>query len=271
MHMSGSKPPDGSSKLKEQLDEAELRLRKLERWVKLITIIAAAITIVNTCSAIIVAIGQRRLATAQALEQLEKQQISYGFEVTPVLLPNGRQFYLKTKLKNYSVKQLHVFIINLRVWKGTGWQDSYYGENASSHTNDIIVSDSLVAEYPPHISGDKEQDQLRLRKLQTAISIEATEPQAQHSFGPYNIDEKQLRTGIWVEGRAYVSETQFGHCGFDPDEQPSEGDIPSVCEKRTGRCDGSGCINAYSPPEFYVLVRGGTRDNTPTFKMVKPQ
>lgn len=269
---SKGRPPEKPATIQDQLNQAELRLKRLGWWVGTATIISAITALANGYSAFRFGQAQHTLTQAQTVEQIEKQRVSFELRVTPFLLPDGRHFYLKTTLKNHSVKELNIFMINLRVWQGDGWEDSY---DTPSEQGKILVSDVIVADCPDKLCSQGAQTStvdkiLRLRNID-AIAIEATEEPIDNTFGPYQLSEQQARLGIWVEASAYVQETDQGKCGFDPSEEvPKPGDLPVLCEQRTqGKCFTAGdCVTANAPAEFYRVI--GSRDG-PIFKQLKTE
>jgi hypothetical protein len=262
------KPPT----VQDQLNQAELRLKRLGWWVGTATIISAITALANGYSAFRFGQAQHTLTQAQAIEQIEKQRVSFELTVTPFLLPDGRHFYLKTTLKNHSVKELNILMINLRVWQGDGWEDSY---DTPSEQGKILVSDTIVVDCPDKFCSQSAQTSnvdkiLRLRNID-AIAIEATEEPIENTFGPYQLSEQQSRLGIWLEATAYVHETDQGKCGFDRSEDaPKPGDLPVLCEQRVpGKCfTGGDCVTANAPAEFYRVIVN--RDG-PFFKQLKTE
>jgi len=138
----------------------------------------------------------------------------------------------------------------------------------------VLVSDILLADCPIDFCSTKGNGGLQLRSLEPAMSIEATEQTSGQNFGPYDINKQQLKKGIWVEGTAYVYETEQGNCMLTPNAQHSKGDIPSLCEAKSARktCapDGS-CTSASSSPEFYRVTIDNSQDRIAIFKSVTTQ
>lgn len=239
--------------LKTQLAEADLRLKRMERWVHAATVLATIATVLSVGFGVFLSISQRRLSEAQALEAVEKQRVSFSFRLSPILLPSGDQFYIRAKLRNLSVRELTVLMIGLRVWQGDKWDDNIsVGEN----TDAAIIADNLVSDCPSSLcKTDWSKGRLRLRKLTDQITLEATEGDSELSFGPYPITKDQVNRGLWLEGSAYVTETDHGPCAIHTLEAPSLGELPYVCEARTNnqaKCyEDARCSNATGPATFY--------------------
>jgi len=256
--------------LKDQLDSAELRLKKLQWWATAIAVFSGIIAVVNISSAIRLSIAQRQLADVQATEQKEKQRISFGIRVIPVLLPDAKHFYLITSLKNFSARHTDIVMLGVRVWKGSKWDDKH--DSPSDYPDDILVSDILVANCPNSFcrqENEKKESEkaLKLRTFDQGISVETSEPETNQNFGPYNISQQQAKSGIWVEGFAYAQQTEQGECQLNTSKIPEKGDTPSFCEKIGDRilCKPPGsCTSAYSSPEFYKLT--SSHDKTVTLR-----
>ncbi|GEM_PF-2864757 len=227
-------------RLKAELQRADLRLKRVERWVQLAAGIAAIATVTSTGFGIYVAYSQHRLLSAQALEAQEKQRVSFTFRLTPVMLPDNTSFYVRAKLRNLSVRQLTVLMLGVRVWQGDKWTDAAPVEG---HQKDLILSDILVNDCTNLCTPQSATGPLRLRELED-ITIEPTEPEIEETFGPYPLKKEDLDQGFWLTGRAYVAETESANCQIDARRPPKPGVLPFL--------DGSRCSAAVAPAEYYT-------------------
>jgi hypothetical protein len=236
--------------LKQQLDQAELRLKRLERMVKLITGLSTAI-------AILTAIGSGLLTYHQYRESVERARVSFSYTLLPALLPDGEHFYLKAKLKNLSTRELTVLGITARVWAGDKWKDT---SKVASQTNDVILSDNLIDNCPLNLCTTEERGGVFRRRDSDDLddmTLESTEGESELTLGPYPITDGQLKNGLWITGAAYVSETEGGSCTVYTKEVPPSGTFPYLCEEKykdaLGCYTKSQCSKAVSTAVFYEL------------------
>jgi hypothetical protein len=239
-----------TDELKTRLQAADLRLKRVERWVQIATFLSTIAAATSTVIGINTAFPQLRLLEAQGLEATEKQRVSFNFRLKPVLLPSKNSFYVRAKLRNFSVRELRILMIGIRVWKRGKWSDSV---TVQGHTDDLIVSDNLVSDCQDLCTSQTATGQLRMRQLDN-ITLEPTEQDYEHTFGPYPLTEDQLKGGFWILGRAYTVETSAGQCGINHRRQPDPGALPYICEtNKKGQllCPKDYCSDAYAPAEYY--------------------
>jgi hypothetical protein len=248
-----------AEKLKSQLERADLQLKKtdqrlknVERLVQLIGIVATLVTIISTITTIKVSRLQGNLFEQQTLEAKERQRVAYTFHLDAFLLPDEQHFYVRSKMSNLSTRELSLLMIGIRVWPRDKWTDNISVRN---NPTDIIVADNLVRNCSPKMCAEATSSgKLRLRDLSSNPTLETTEKDVQHVYGPYPITKDQLEQGIWVEGWAYVSETDHGDCVVHGDTVPAPGTLPYVCEKKLNddpHCTAvSKCSNVSSPASF---------------------
>lgn len=237
-------------KLTAELRTAELRLKRIERWVQVATLLGTIAAATSTIVGINTVFPQIRLLKAQGLEATEKQRVSFNFRLTPILVPGTNSFYIRAKLHNYSVRELTMLMIGIRVWKRDKWSDSATVKN---HSDDLIVSDNLISDCTNLCTSQTAIGPIRMRLLDD-ITLEPTEQDYEHTFGPYPISEALFEEGFWVEGRGYTVETSVGQCGIDNTRIPDHGALPYVCEsdeKGHLDCKKHGCSDAYAPGEYY--------------------
>ncbi len=245
-------------KLKTQLGAADLSLKKIEWWVKAIGIVAVVATIASAWTSV-------KVSNLQKLEAEEKRRVSYSFRLAPLVLPNSQQFYVRSKIRNLSTRELTYLMIGIRVWPADKWTDTI---SVTTNRDDVIVADNLVTKCPKSLCEEpqdvasenavlmmKRSGRLRLRNLPGNLTVEATEQDAELVFGPYPITKEQLEQGIWLEGWAYVSETDDGDCVVYAEKAPAPGALPYLCEKRTNgeaNClETAQCSYVSSPQTFF--------------------
>jgi hypothetical protein len=232
-------------KLKDQLNQAELRLKRLERSVKLITLLSTVVTILSVLASGLLTYRQYR-------ESTEKARVSFTYRLTPILLPQSDRFYVRLKLKNLATRELTILGVSVRVWTGNNWTDA---SSVGSQPNDLIIADNLVRDCPERLcTKEMKNGALRMRDL-SDITLEPTEGESELTLGPYPITAVQLSKGLWLTGKAYTAETDAGKCAIHTTEIPPLGAFPYLCEENANGKEScftdARCSNAESPATFY--------------------
>lgn len=241
------------TKLASELTATELRLTRVEAKLK-------TVMILSTFVAVVAGVLSGLLTYRQYREAVEKARVSFTYRLTPVLLPNRNQFYLRARIKNLSTREITLLGVTARVWKGNKWVDD---KDVNSNPDDLIVADNLVHNCPSNLCPTEMQGgRLRRRQLDD-ITVESTEGEYELSLGPYPIDPEEIAAGLWVEGSAYTAETDHGNCAVHTRKVPSPGAFPFLCEESANDALGctkkARCSDAAAPATFYELRRS---DNT---------
>ena len=241
-----------AKQLKNQLDVADLRLKRIETRVKLVAILSTLVAILTGLLSALATYRQYR-------ESVEKSRVSFTYRLTPILLPN-ETFYIKARIKNLSSKEITLLGVAVRVWPGDKWVDD---RTVTSNPEDLIIADNRVRDCPKDFCpADMSQGRLRRRQLDD-ITVESTEGEYELALGPCPIDRNALAKGIWIQGRAYTVETDHGDCAIHKGTMPKPGAFPFICEARlnsTPDCyETARCSDAEAPAAFYEFH---AKDNT---------
>lgn len=264
----GVKPAAGGAKT----EELELKLKRLERWVKLFGIAAAAFgmasTAVSTRNALqqnklfraqeVLSRSQEKLARSQeevsrsqAAELFEKRRVNLKVEMTvaPGLTPDSVMALVT--LTNNSTRVVNIAMTGVRVWRSS-WKS---GDLLEDHPELLVYSDTVVYDCPASVCpGGTANSSLRDGH---PFSLTVGESQ-QDGYGPYRIPAEDRARGVWVQAFARTVEKDDGVCVLTG--PPSlAGGFPEFCdESRKDEPDcarDSGCLSFNVAPFPFLPPR----------------
>jgi hypothetical protein len=232
---------DPASVIPPSSGEIDLTLKRLDKWVKLIGIVGAILGLVLTSISIWNLHIQNNLYKTQQLlfqhqaEEAEaKRELNLGVEIitSPAA---GNEVNISLKLSNYSVRQVHIAMVGIRIWK-KDWKRA--DDTFEKHPDLLIYSDSSVVFCQSEVC-PKETSKTRLQSTQHQIILAPGPGGAQtEAFGTYSIPRDELKRGIWIQGLAYTLEGVKENCAVVGPPR-FEGSFPIFCEesrKNQERC-----------------------------------
>jgi len=235
----------------------ELRLKKLDWWVKFIgiggTILGAILTvfsIINTINQNKLVKTQEELSRLQKEGLLEKRRVNMSVELSASPGLAEKTIAVGLKITNNSSREVNIATIGIRIWRHS-WES---GDRLEDRPDLIIFSDNSIADCPKSMCPRRTPKSLL--RSENAIALASGEIQVD-TYGPYSIPTTDWNQGVWIEAFVRPFEQDDGICAIKGPPS-TEGGFPLFCREPYNKNCNVYCSIFNAPPLPYLPSRNST-------------